>query len=102
MQCDCQTKIAEILAGHVKKKLPEGYQDFDAKLDGYGFAMQGDKLISPFMIGYRGEVQVPKKGGGGMKRQKINTTVTASFCPFCGMAAKAEEDPEPEEEQSTA
>lgn len=102
MQCDCQTKIAEILATHVKKKLPEGYQDFDAKLDGYGFAMQGDTLISPFMIGYRGEVQVPKKGGGGMKRQKIDTTVTASFCPFCGMAAKAEEEPEAKEEQESS
>lgn len=102
MQCDCQTKIAEILATHVKKKLPEGYQDFDAKLDGYGFAMQGDTLVSPFMIGYRGEVQVPKKGGGGMKRQKIDTTVTASFCPFCGMAAKAEEEPEAKEEQESS
>ena len=34
------------------------------EIEYYGFAMQGDKLISPFMIGYRGEVQVPKKGGG--------------------------------------
>ena len=95
MQCDCQTKVAEKLAEHVKAKLPEGFKDFDAKLQGYGFAMVGNQLMSPFMISYQGEAWVPKKNpANGMKRQKIDTFVTANFCPFCGKAAKPDDDKE--------
>jgi hypothetical protein len=94
MQCDCQTKVAEKLAEHVKAKLPEGFKDFDAKLKGYGFAMAGNQLMSPFMISYQGEAWVPKKNGDGLKRQKIDTFVTANFCPFCGKAAKPDDDKE--------
>lgn len=89
MQCDCQTKVAEKLAEHVRKGLPEGLSGFDAQLEGYGFAMIGGELAAPLMIPYKGEVYVPKKDPTkGMKRQTINTSVTANFCPFCGTPAK--------------
>ncbi|WP_062359834.1 hypothetical protein [Vreelandella aquamarina] len=95
MQCDCQTKVAEKLAEHVKAKLPEGFKDFDAKLQGYGFTLTGNQMSSPLMIGYQGEVWVPKKDPTkGMKRQKIDTFVTANLCPFCGKAAKPDDDKE--------
>ncbi len=94
MQCDCQTKVADKLAEHAKAKLPEGFKDFDAKLQGYGFAMAGNQLTSPFMIKLLGEAWVPKKNGDGFKRQKIDTFVAANFCPFCGKAAKPDDDKE--------
>ena len=97
MQCNCREELESAVRDHVKKTLPDGFQDYDASLQGYGFAMAGNQLTSPFFIEYKGEVQVPKKGGDGMKKQKINTKVAAKYCPFCGERAAPKEDGDSDE-----
>lgn len=94
MQCECRQDLESKLREHVTAQLPEGYQGFDAKLEGYGFGINKETLTmtSILMIPYKGEVMVPKKTGGGHKRQRINTSVRATFCPFCGKRADAEEE----------
>ncbi|SDJ89224.1 hypothetical protein [Billgrantia gudaonensis] len=91
MQCECRAEIETAIRDHVEKTLPEGFQDYDAKLQGYGFALSGSQLTAPFFIEYKGEVQVPKKSGGGMKKQKIDTRIAAKYCPFCGKVARPDE-----------
>lgn len=94
MQCQCRADLENKLRQHIEEKLPEGAQDYEARLQGYGFGMNPDTLTptSIMMIPYKGEVMVPKKSGGGMKRQKIDTSVRASFCPFCGTPTSSEKD----------
>lgn len=92
MQCECRKELEAAIRKHFEKNLPEGFTDYDASFQGYGFAMQGNRLTAPFYIEYKGEVQVPKKNGGGMRGQKIKTAMVAKFCPFCGKAAEPEED----------
>jgi hypothetical protein len=93
MQCKCRDDLEAKLKDHVTENLAEGYEDFDASLQGYGFGMDRESLTmtSVFLIPFKGEVMVPKKNGGGMKRQKINTNVRASFCPFCGKSTESEQ-----------
>ena len=100
MQCKCKETLEAKLKEHVAKSLPEGYEDFDASLQGYGFGMETETMtmISIYQVPYKGQVMVPKKGGDGMKRRKIDTTIRAQYCPFCGKRAV----PEGEEESSNA
>ncbi|MEL7966345.1 hypothetical protein AAG587_08210 [Vreelandella neptunia] len=92
MECECRADLEAKLKDHVTKSLGEGYEDFDASLQGYGFGMDSETLTmtSVFLIPFKGEVMVPNKNGGGMKRQKVDTSVRASFCPFCGKSTEAE------------
>lgn len=94
MQCECRADLELKLKEHVAKNLPEGYEELDASLQGYGFGMDSETLTmtSIFQVAYKGDVMVPKKNGGGMKRQKIDTTIRAQYCPFCGKATEANEE----------
>lgn len=93
MQCECRSELEAKLKEHVAKTLPEGFADFDASLQGFGFGMDSETLTmtSIFMVPYKGDVMVPKKNGDGMKRQKIDTSIRAQYCPFCGKATEANE-----------
>lgn len=93
MQCECRENLEAKLRDHVAAKLPEGYEGFHAKLEGFGFGINQETLTMTtiLMIPYKGEVLVPKKTGDGMKKQKINTSVRAMFCPFCGQPTEANE-----------
>tara|TARA_R110002012_G_scaffold321621_1_gene550150 strand:- start:2984 stop:3274 length:291 start_codon:yes stop_codon:yes gene_type:complete len=92
MQCECRNEFEGAIRKHIEKSLPEGFTDYDASFQGYGFAIQAGQLTAPFYIEYKGEVQVPKKNGDGMKSQKIKTAMVAKYCPFCGKPADPEED----------
>lgn len=89
MQCNCRKDLEQKLADMFREKLPDGYQDFDAKLSGYTFLMVDGGLDEGVYLEFTGEVQVPKKTSG-MKRQKIKHNVLANYCPFCGKRAAAE------------
>jgi len=93
MQCECRKDLEAKLRNHVTAQLPEGHEGFDAELECYGFGIDQEtmSMTSIMIIPYKGEVMVPKKTGGGMKRQKINTSVRARFCPFCGASTEAKE-----------
>ena len=93
MKCECRKNLEAKLRDHVAAQLPEGHEGFYAKLEGYGFGIDKETMAmtSILMIPYKGEVMVPKKTGGGMKKQKINTSVRARFCPFCGKPTESEE-----------
>ncbi|MCZ0926506.1 hypothetical protein L0636_01205 [Halomonas janggokensis] len=93
MQCDCQETIEARVAEKVKESLPEGFTDFSAALEGYVLTLTSP-METRLTIAYEGDVQVPKKSGGGFKRQKIKTSIQATYCPFCGKAAKSEEKQE--------
>lgn len=94
MQCDCRKDLEQRLAEHLKQDLPEGFRDFSASLQGYGLILSSP-VEERLSVNYLGEVWVPKKDSSkGHKRQKIDVNITASYCPFCGKAAKAENDEE--------
>jgi len=92
MQCNCREQVEKKLRDFVEKDLPQGFTGFDAELKGYGWAIKGNALEDQMLIPYRGEVMVPKKSGDGMKRQKIDVNVSASFCPFCGTSMKTKKE----------
>ncbi|WP_445621309.1 hypothetical protein ACUN8C_05745 [Kushneria sp. Sum13] len=87
MQCDCRKEFEEKIADVLKKDLPEGWERFDANLNGYVLAMPS--LEERLTIRYEGEVYVPKKAGG-LKRQKVSTSIQVRYCPFCGEKAATE------------
>ena len=95
MQCECRNEVEAKVRERIEATLPEGFADYHARLDSYGFAMMGNQMTTRLMIPYQGEVMVPKKAGG-MKKQKIKMSVAATYCPFCGKRAVAE-DPASEE-----
>lgn len=83
MKCECKKVLEAKLEEHVKKALPEGFERHRADLEGFGLGIVGDSMVLQLAIPYTGDVLVPKKAGG-LKKQKINTFVVASYCPFCG------------------
>jgi hypothetical protein len=91
MQCDCKETFETRLAEKVKESLPEGFTEYSASLEGYVLTLTSP-MEERLTIAYEGDVQVPKKAGGGFKRQKIKTSVQAAYCPFCGKPAKAKEE----------
>ena len=93
MQCECRKDLEARLADRMKEDLPTGYQDYHASLQGYALILS-NPIEERMAVNYEGEVQVPKKGGNGMKRQKIKANIAASYCPFCGKAAKAQDGEE--------
>lgn len=87
MNCNCKSEMEERLAEAVKKQLPEGFTEYSAGLQGYSLILS-DPMEERFSIKIQGECQVPKKAGG-TKRHKIDTSVLAGYCPFCGEPAKS-------------
>lgn len=93
MQCECRSTLEEKLREKVQSQLPEGFRNFTGSLEGYAFIMgkgltMGMKPAMPFKVEY----EAPKKRGEGFTKKKDTVNITANFCPFCGMAAKAEEE----------
>jgi hypothetical protein len=80
MQCNCLTKVAENLAEYLK---PQAGDDAKAQVSGLAWNLSDgcDEVLNiPF------KVTGSKKGYSSAKGKEI--TVTASFCPFCGISAK--------------
>lgn len=90
MQCNCKEEMEAKLAEHVKAKLPQGFEDFEASLGGYTFTL-GAKVDERFSAQYKGQVMVPKKSGG-MKKQKVDVSFMAGYCPWCGERAISKKD----------
>ncbi|MGP8288973.1 hypothetical protein ACT3OH_01740 [Vreelandella zhanjiangensis] len=83
-----------------REQLPEGSRNFTASLEGYAFIMgKGMTMDVQPVMPFRVEYESPKKRGDGFAKKKQVMNVTANYCPFCGKAAKAEEEPEAKEEQ---
>ena len=91
MNRECRENVEAKMKERFLEKIGSDYKDFDAKLEGYGFAISGSKLESIFSINYTGTVMVPKKNGGGMKKERVRHSVVANFCPICGKSTKTEE-----------
>jgi len=91
MQCDCRETFEAKVAEKVKESLPEGFTEYSASLEGYVLTLT-NPMQERLTIAYEGDVKVPKKSGDGFKRQKIKTSIQATYCPFCGKPAKAEEE----------
>lgn len=81
--CECKEDLERRLEERFKADLPDGYRNYDARLGCYGLTL-GQSLSLAFLVPYTGDVDVPKKTGGGMKRQKIKSSIKARYCPFCG------------------
>jgi hypothetical protein len=90
MQCDCKDKYLEAVKKHVVAQAPQGSEGFDIELAGYGMTFGGDGVNWIFKVDVKGEYKAPKKAGG-MKSVKVNTFISANFCPFCGVKCKADE-----------
>ncbi|MDW5376802.1 hypothetical protein R6258_07695 [Halomonas sp. HP20-15] len=91
MQCNCRQDLEARLAERMKKDLPEGFHDYNASLQGYALILS-DPVEERVAVTYEGDVQVPKKGGNGTKRQKIKANITANYCPFCGKSAEVDKE----------
>lgn len=87
MKCECKKSYEKKIAEKLTAQLPDGHKDFNGELSCYGFGFDDqNNLMTALMIPYKGSVMIPKKSGG-MKKQKIDTFLKASFCPFCGKTA---------------
>jgi len=103
MQCDCSTRVENKMKELAREQLPEGARNFTASLEGYAFIMgKGMTMDVQPVMPFRVEYEAPKKRGDGFAKKKQVMNVTANYCPFCGMAAKAEEEPEAKEEQESS
>lgn len=90
MQCECKETLEAKVAEALQKDLPEGFTGFSASLEGYVLTLT-NPMQTRLTIAYEGDVQVPKKNADGFKRQKIKTSIQATYCPFCGERAAPKE-----------
>jgi hypothetical protein len=87
MNCECKKDYEAKISENLKGNLPEGSTEFTGELDCYGLGIDDhNNFVTALMIPFKGSVMVPKNSGG-MKKQKVQTFLKASFCPFCGKAA---------------
>lgn len=88
MTCNCKQDIEQKLLARVAEQEPQA-SDIKAEIGGYVFligAKVAQKPALPVDVTY----QAPK-AKGGLKTVKQKLSLTASFCPFCGISLKEEE-----------
>ena len=92
MQCECRSTLEDRLREKVRGQLPEGARSFSGHLEGYAFIMgEGNSLGMQPVMPFRVEYEAPKKRGDGFAKKKQTFNITANFCPFCGKAAKPDD-----------
>lgn len=90
MQCECLTTVKEKLKTRIESKMPEGSRDLSFAFAQQQIGLDNDmNMYSMIALDIKGDYQAPKKGGG-FKRVKINTFVSATYCPFCGVKCRAD------------
>lgn len=80
--CDCHKNITDQLTAGFKDSQPTA-TGHNVELQGYGFAVIGNKMeLRPYMP-FKGGAEFPLKKGGTKWKTKTGNMVFR-FCPFCG------------------
>ncbi|WP_122425133.1 hypothetical protein [Pseudomonas viridiflava] len=90
MQCECVTRVKERIDGKLREQMPEGANSLEWSFPQIRFGLTNDGVVHLPVFDIKGEFQAPKKAGG-FKRVKVDTFLAATYCPFCGMKCKADE-----------
>lgn len=81
--CECRKNLEAQLTERFKGKFPEA-TDHDVKLEGFGFAIIGNRMtMRPCMPYKAGATHALKKGGTKWKAE--TGSMFFSYCPFCGV-----------------
>lgn len=94
MQCECYERVKNLIGEKIREQMPTGSQGLEFEFPSIRIGFTDKGLVRMPVFDIRGEYQAPKKAGG-FKRVKIDTYITSTFCPFCGVKCKADE-PKPE------
>lgn len=86
--CKCRTDIEAQLIKRAEAEYPNA-EDHCVELQGYGFAIVGQKLLCLPLMPYVTAMKVAGKGGIA-KTKKVKSSMIFSFCPFCGVNLKQE------------
>lgn len=88
MNCNCRAELEDKLVERFREGAP-GATDHKASLQGYGFALTGNKMVMRGYMDVAAKARYPLKKGG-FKEKTIKQSLFFSYCPFCGV--KATED----------
>lgn len=83
VQCTCRADLEKSLLDRFVAHQPEG-SGHSIELQGYGFAIVGDSMISAPFMEYKATAKFPVKKTGGTKEKTVRGNMMFSFCPFCG------------------
>ena len=84
MNCDCKTKIEDLLQEQALQEVT-GATDAKADLDGYGLSFAGGSASLKGFMTYKVSVSYEKKGQ--VKEKRLKGSMIFSHCPFCGAPA---------------
>lgn len=84
MKCTCKEDVEKELLESVKKTNPD-FENVSARLDGYGFFLEGNAMKQKPKSTAR--IQYTYKLKNGNSRHKTESiSISVSFCPFCGIS----------------
>jgi hypothetical protein len=86
-QCNCNSVFLDKVKEHIKAKAPNGSERLDISMPQVRFAFTDKGLKDLVVMDVKGEYFTPKKAGG-FKRVKVDTFISANYCPFCGVSLK--------------
>ncbi|EPC02491.1 hypothetical protein L861_09070 [Litchfieldella anticariensis FP35 = DSM 16096] len=91
MQCQCSDTIKQKLTEKITTQLPEGHRDLEVEVGHYVFPFTKTGIDHRFAVPVKIRYQAPKKRGDGFANKKEDTSILASYCPFCGERAVADQ-----------
>jgi len=86
--CECKKNLEQKLNEHYAKQMPEA-KELEVKLTGYAFVIEGNAMRQKPVMPVEIRHTVTAKKTGTTKRKIEESSMTFSFCPFCGESLKA-------------
>lgn len=87
--CNCNKIYLEKIKDHIQSKAPDDSERLDVSFPQVKFTFTENGLKDLVVMDVKGEYFAPKKAGG-FKRVKVDTFISANYCPFCGISLKEE------------
>ncbi len=81
--CSCRKEIEAKLTERFQQAAPDA-REHSVKLQGYGFALVGNRMTMRPFLNYKSQAIHPLKRGGEKSKTSIGNMMF-SFCPFCGV-----------------
>lgn len=88
--CNCKTEIEQALTEDFRKNRPE-FNEHGVSLEGYGFAIVGERMVMRPTMPYKATAYAPNKAGGPERVKSFKGTMVFTFCPFCGTKVDADQ-----------
>lgn len=84
VQCTCREDLEKSLTERFSTHATEA-TGHSVSLQGYGFAIVGNSMITAPFMEYKATAMYPVKKTGGTKEKTTRGNMMFSFCPFCGV-----------------